>query len=271
VPVARIVLGVGETVGQPRLDPEYVPPSVFLPSSPRLFEIVRNIVDQVGASHKELLGQINRGNLSVETMHGHQFEQVLRLRTLSRFAARLPALIRASHVTPFAWYLELRELLGELQALKLGQESFEVAEYDHENLFHTFTELSEKVRAVLRTAVTAAFLKVELRKDPQSYAAALTEEQFTKPSTFPRGQDSRDYGAVASSCRMATEFMPKSMANKAFGVRRAEENFRRASCPTSRACTTSSSCAKERARVTASSKKRDKRGLAPSTRPVIFR
>jgi len=229
VPVARIVLGVGETVGQPRLDPEYVPPSVFLPSSPRLYEIVRNLVDQIGASHKELLGQINRGNLSVETMHGHQFEQVLRLRTLSRFAARLPALIRASHITPFAWYLELRELLGELQALKLGQESFEVVEYDHENLFHTFTELSEKVRTVLRTAVTAAFLKVELRKEPHYYAATLTEEQFTKPvDYFLAVKTGQDYGAVRQLVQDGNRFklMPRSMANKAFfGVRLGEEKF----------------------------------------------
>ena len=101
-------------------------------------------------------GQINRAALSLETLHGHQFVQVLRLRTLSRFASRLPALVRASHITPFAWYLELREMLGELQALKLGQESFEVADYDHDNLYPVFREIGEKVRAILSTTVTTA-------------------------------------------------------------------------------------------------------------------
>jgi type VI secretion system ImpJ/VasE family protein len=229
VPVARVIPGVGETVGQPRLDPEYIAPSVFVQSSPRLYELIRNLVDQVQASHKELLGQINRASLSLETMHGHQFEQVLRLRTLSRFAGRLPALVRASHITPFTWYLELRELLGELTALKLGQESFEAPDYDHEGLYHSFKELSDRVRALLSTTVTAAFLKVEFRKEPQFFAATLTDEQFTKPVDFFIAiKTSQDYGAVRQLVQDGNRFklMPKSMATKAFfGVRLNEEKF----------------------------------------------
>ena len=229
VPVARVVLGVGEVVGQPRLDPDYIPPAVFVQSAPRLYELIRNLVDQVQASHKELLAQINRAALALEMLHGHQFEQVLRLRTLSRFAGRLPPLLRASHITPFTWYLELRELLGELQALKLGQESFEVADYDHENLFHTFTTLSEKVRAILRTAVTAAFGKVEFRKEAAFYAATLSEEQLTKPvEYFLAIKTGQDVAVVRQLVQDGNrfKFMPRSMANKAFfGVRLVEEKF----------------------------------------------
>ncbi len=222
VPIARILPGAGETVGQPRLDPEYIAPALFIQGSPRLFELVRNLVDQVQASHKELIGQINRASLSLETMHGHQFVQVLRLRTLSRFASRLPALVRASHITPFAWYLELREMLGELQALKLGQESFEVADYNHDNLYPVFQEINEKVRAILSTSVSTAFLKVEFRKEPQYYAATLTEEQVTKPVDYLLAiRTGQDYSAVRALVQDANRFklLPKSTANSVAQVR----------------------------------------------------
>jgi type VI secretion system ImpJ/VasE family protein len=223
VPILRVMMGVGENVGQSRLDPDYIPPSLFLQSSPRLYELVRNLVDQVQASHRELLGQINRAALSLDKMHGQQFEQVLRLRTLSRFAARLPALVGASKlVTPFQWYLELRELLGELQALKLGQESFEVPDYDHENLYHSFNELSNKVRAILKSAVTASYQKIEFKKEAELYAATLTDEQFTTPVDYLLAIETKqDLTAVRQLVQDANrfKFMPRSLAkNPIWGV-----------------------------------------------------
>jgi type VI secretion system ImpJ/VasE family protein len=216
VPILRVMLGVGGNVGQSRLDPDYTPPSLFLQSSARLNELVRNLVDQVQASHRELLGQMNRASLSLATMHGQQFEQVLRLRTLSRFASRLPSLLRASsHVTPFQWYLELRELLGELQALKLGQESFEVPSYDHENLYHSFNELSNKVRAILKSAVTSSYAKVEFKKEAEFYGATLTEEQLSRPVDYLIAIETKqDITAVRQLVQDTNrfKFMPRSLA-----------------------------------------------------------
>lgn len=230
VPVARVVLGAGESVGQVRLDPDYIPPSLFLESAPRLHEIVRNLVDQVQGSHHHLLAQINRASLSLETLHGHQFEQVLRLRTLSRFAAKLPAMLRASsHITPFQWYLELRELLGELAALKLGQTGFELPDYDHLNLFYSFDALSAAIRGILSTAVTTAFNKVEFRKEASYYACSLTEEQLKKPVDFLLSiKTGQDYNAVRQLVLDGNrfKFMPRTMANMAFyGVKLQEEKF----------------------------------------------
>ncbi|HEX9786309.1 MAG TPA: type VI secretion system baseplate subunit TssK [Opitutaceae bacterium] len=222
VPIARVLPGAGATVGHPRIDPEYIAPALFVHGSARLFELIRNLADQVQASHKELIGQINRASFSLETMHGLQFVQVLRLRTLSRFASRLPAMVRASHITPFAWYLELRELLGELQALKLGQESFEVADYDHDNLYPIFKEISDKARALLSTTVTTAFTKVEFRKEPHYYAASLTEEQVTRPVDYLLAiRTAQDYSAVRALVQDGNrfKFLPKSTATSVAQVR----------------------------------------------------
>jgi predicted component of type VI protein secretion system len=98
--------------------------------------------------------QIARGGFSIETLRGVQFEQLLRLRTLSRFSARLPALLAAPGVPPFQWYLELRELHGELAALHPEKDEFDVPAYEHENVYPAFDELNQKIRGLLRGVVT---------------------------------------------------------------------------------------------------------------------
>ncbi|HUR45558.1 MAG TPA: type VI secretion system baseplate subunit TssK, partial [Candidatus Saccharimonadales bacterium] len=150
LPLMRIVRATGEEVGLPKEDPEYVPPCMLLSGSPVLREMVRDLVSQVEASRKELVVQVTRGGFSVETMRGMQFEQLMRLRTLNRFSARLPSLILAPALAPFDIYVELRELLGELAALHPDRDEFECAPYRHESQFICFRELTNKIRSFLR-------------------------------------------------------------------------------------------------------------------------
>src|SRR5438477_220510 len=112
LPLLRIVRAAGQNVGLPREDPEYVPPCLLLSGSLVLREMVRDLVSQVEASRKELVVQVTRGGFSVDTMRGVQFEQLMRLRTLNRFSARLPSLIQAPVAVPFEIYVTMRQLLG---------------------------------------------------------------------------------------------------------------------------------------------------------------
>ncbi|NQU75989.1 MAG: type VI secretion system baseplate subunit TssK, partial [Planctomycetes bacterium] len=114
MPLLRITHGVGEEVGLPRMDPNFVPACLVLSGSPVLRELVRDLAHQVEASRKELVIQVTRGGFSIDTLRGQQFEQMLRLRTLSRSAGRLGHLVvaLAAAISPFWMYLELRELLG---------------------------------------------------------------------------------------------------------------------------------------------------------------
>src|SRR6185503_16813978 len=101
LPLLRIVRAAGEDVGLPKEDPEYVPPCLILSGSPILRELVRDLVSQVEASRKELVVQVSRGGFAIDTMRGVQFEQVMRLRTLNRYSARLPSFVLAPNVAPF--------------------------------------------------------------------------------------------------------------------------------------------------------------------------
>ena len=153
LPLLRVARAAGDDLGLPMEDPEFVPPCLVLTGSPVLRELVRDLINAVEASRAELVVQITRGGFSLDTMRGVQFEQVLRLRTLNRFSARLPSLLNTPNLTPFTMYLEFRELLGELAALHPDRDEFASAAYDHDRPFVCFRELSVKIRSFLRGSV----------------------------------------------------------------------------------------------------------------------
>jgi type VI secretion system protein ImpJ len=227
LPLLRIVRGTGEALGTPKVDREYVPPCLFLGGSVVLYNIVRDLVAQIDASRKELVSQIARGGFSIETLRGVQFEQLLRLRTLSRFSARLPSLLEAPALSPFFWYLELREVYGELAALHPEKDEFEMPAYDHLNSFPCFDELNQKIRAILRGVVTGSYLKIDFVRESGMQSITFTDEAFSRPVEYFIAIKSKlDPRAVVREVEDADQFkfMPRSLATRAIrGVLLKEE------------------------------------------------
>lgn len=229
LPLLRVIRSTSEEVSLPRQDPDFVPPCLVLHASPVLRELTRDLSSQVEASRKELVVQVSRGGFSIETLRGQQFEQLMRLRTLNRYSARLPSLVQASGIPPFNIYLELRELLGELTALYPDRDEFEVVPYNHDNPLLCFRELSTKIRSYLRGAVAPSFIRIPFVQDGPNLAAGLSEEHFTLPSDYFLGiKTKEDPRALAAFVEDADvfKFMPKSLASRAiWGVKLKEERF----------------------------------------------
>jgi len=229
LPLLRLVRATGEALGQPKIDPEYVPPCLFLTGSPVLYRLVRDLVAQVQASRQELVVQVTRGGLNMETLRGAQFEQLLRLRTLNRFAARLGALLAAPGIAPFEWYLELRDLHAELSALHPEKEQNDLPDYDHERIFAVFEQLDKHIRGYLRGVVTASFIKLDFAREAGMVGATFTDDHFTKPVEYFLGVRSRlDPREVTRIVEDADQFkfMPRSMATRAVrGVALKEERI----------------------------------------------
>jgi type VI secretion system ImpJ/VasE family protein len=227
LPLVRIAHGTGEAVGLPRQDPAYVPACFVLSGSTPLRESVRDLANQVEASRKELVIQLTRAGFSVDTMRGVQFEQMLRLKTLNRFSARLPSMVAAPGITPFEMYLELRELLAELSALRPERDLFEAPRYDHDNPAVAFADLSTKIRSLLRGAVAARFLHAPFKRHEDYFLLELTEEHLKQPNEYFLGiRTKEDPRAVATLAEDVDKFkmMPKSIAKRPnWGVKLAEE------------------------------------------------
>ncbi len=229
LPLFRVTRSTTEESSMPQIDPDFVAPALVLNASPVLREIVRDLSSQIEASRKELVVQVARGGFSIETMRGMQFEQIMRLRTLNKFAARLPSLVAAGSVPPFVFYLELRELYSELTALYPDKDDFDVLPYNHDNPVLCFRELSHKIRAYVRGSVAPSYLKVPFVNDGQYLSATLADEHFSKPNDYFLGIKSKeDPRGVAALVEDADKFklMPRSLATRAiWGVRLKEERI----------------------------------------------
>jgi type VI secretion system ImpJ/VasE family protein len=227
IPLLRIAHATGAEVGLPRQDTSFIPPCFVLGGSTVLRDMTRDLANQVEASRKELAVQLARGGFSIENMRGVQFEQMLRLRTLNRFGARLPSLAAAAAVTPFQMYLELRELLAELAALHPERDQFDVAPYDHDNPAVAFQELDGRIRPFLKGAVKGRFIEVPFIREGRMLATNLTEDHLTLPNEYFLGiRTKQDPRAVAKLVEDADQFklMPKSMIKLAlWGIRLTEE------------------------------------------------
>ena len=230
LPLLRVMRAAGEEVGMPRQDPDFVPPCLVTKASPVLRELLRDLASQVEASRAELQVQLGRSGFNLETLRGLQFEQLLRMRSLNRFAGTLPSLADAAAVAPFDMYLYLRELLGELCAMYPDREDFKVAPYNHDNPILCFRELVTKIRSYLRGAVAPSYIKVPFVKGEDGLlAAAMTDEHFTLPSDYFLGiktkEDPRTLSAFVEDAD-GFKLMPRSLAMRAiWGVKLKEERF----------------------------------------------
>lgn len=227
IPLLRILPAAGENVGLPRQDPQFAPPSLVLGGSTVLYELVRDLSAQVEASRRELVLQTTRGGFDWNALRGIQLEQILRLRTLNRYAARLPALVEAPSVPLFTFYLELRELLGELSALQPDRDDFDAPAYDHDQPFLPFYELGNKIRGYLRGTVAAAFTKVDFTAGEAWHQAAFDETHFTAPTDYflaiRTRQEPRSLAALVEDADRF-KLMPSSLATRAIrGVQLKEE------------------------------------------------
>ena len=230
IPLLRIIRSTGDEMGSPKQDPKFSPPCLLVNASPALREIVQDISAVVDSNRKELTDQITRGaEFDMSLLKGPQIEQVLRLRTLNRFAARMPAMVDAPGIPPFTWYLEMRELLSELVALKPGSKDYDVAPYDHDNPVLNFDELSAKIRLYLKGTVRSNKWEVAFRKEGDWFSATLEEKHFTVPSEYFFGirtrQDSRALAELVEN-KDEFKFMSKSKVDNAFnGVPLQEERI----------------------------------------------
>lgn len=225
LPLMRVMRSSGEDAGKPRQDPDFVPPCLLLRSSPTLHDLARDLTAQISASREQLRVKAATGGLGIEV----KWELTLRLTILNRFCASLPSIIDDGAVPPFALYLQLRELLGELLALHPDENLFECRKYDHLDPLPAFKELDHKIRAEIRVSRAAEPLRVAFAGDLGLLRAELQPQHFDKPTGYFLGIKTKvDRTKLALYVTDGNKFklMPRSLERAAiFGLEIKEENY----------------------------------------------
>lgn len=189
LPLLRIVPSADSS--RPRLDETFIPPCMVIGGWPTMRVIVRDIANHIDSHRRDLVRLLKRDNFVADTMRPRQIAQVMRLRTLNRFSARLPQLAAAPAVSPFEVYMELRELLGELAALNPAKDGLKPIAYDHDNLAAVFYELQSQIKIMSEAGPDDTVLVVELKREQHRFIAQLTDEQLSMPNEYFLGVRTR--------------------------------------------------------------------------------
>lgn len=196
LPLLKIIRQVaGDSAGTPRTDSTFVPASLLLCSSPAIFQLVRDLTSQICATREQLATQLAGAQLDLRSLQGGQFEQLSRLRCLSRSAALLPSLIDeyvggcAGRVPPFDIYLALRDLLAELASLYPARGLDDPLPYDHDSPWPPFADLDLKIRSFLGAITKLRHRKIDFHYDSQKrwFVGELRPEFFQDASGFYLG------------------------------------------------------------------------------------
>jgi type VI secretion system protein ImpJ len=224
LPLLRVIRAAGQDAGEPRQDPDFVPPCLLLRSSPVLHDLARDLVAQLNASREQLQVKAATGGLGLEV----KWELTLRLTTLNRFCASLPSLIGEGIIPPFLLYLELRELLGELLALHPAEPLFECRNYNHLDPLPAFKELDQKIRAKIRVGREKEPWRTGLSGEPGRLRADLEPKHFEQPTAYFLGIKTKvDRTKLVLYATDGNKFklMPRSLEQAAiFGLELKEEN-----------------------------------------------
>jgi len=227
LPLMRILPGVGQTVGQARLDPDFAPPCYNIRASAAIRGFAIDLANQVVACRNSLASQVYGAKLNMETIRGAQIEMLLRLRTLNRFAARLPLMVESNHLAPVDLYIELHELLGELNTLSPEEDIFSVRPFNHDDPLPAFQQLSERIRDFLKDSVEESYIKLSFEKLDICFQAHLEDEHLSGPSEYflaiQTRMDSRELTALVEDPDRF-KFMTLKLLNRPiFGIRLKEE------------------------------------------------
>ncbi len=219
LPLLRIRRSTGENAGVPVLDKEFVPPCMILKGSRTLYGLVKDLSNQVEASRTELVNLLTRGGFQIDALRGVQIEQLMRLRSLSRMSATLPSVIEAAGTSPFAVYLELAGLLGELAALQPDTDPFKIPAYVHDDPGPVFKALDERIRPMLHGVSATSFFKEPFLFEEAFHAwiAKLSDDDLSLANEYFLAVKTRqDPVEVAKLVEDPDRFklMPKSIVSR---------------------------------------------------------
>lgn len=186
IPLMRVELSTTEKQTRPRLDPEFAPPCLQLNAWPTMTTLVRELAEQVAACREEQVSIMNRGGFNLDAMQGPQVEQMMRLRTLNLYTARLRMLGSNPAATPAEAYLEIAGLMGELAGLRPGNDRFNLPRYDHDRPMVSLLVLEETARQLLKIDAAETWWKLDLEHSAgdRSYKTPLEDKHLTQPNQY---------------------------------------------------------------------------------------
>lgn len=237
LPLFRIMQGVGENLGQPRLAPDFFGPCPILKAYPALHRLVIQLKEQISASRKDLFRKFQAQGFNREQLQSSHLDLMLRSRTLVEADVILSEMVASGVVHPLDVYVELKKLYGSLACLnpEVVGEATEadqlsgIEDYEHDNPYLSLKVLSKRIREILGDVVIPDYLEVVFERKEDHYLGGFESRHFAQSDHFFIGIESKSmqpqelYDLVEDID--VFKFVPTSMRRKVLrGVRLKKES-----------------------------------------------
>jgi len=163
------------------LDAAFVPPLLDFHASDYLVTIARRLSEMLFARSTALSGTRRQKNQSLAEFSASDIADFWLLYTVNSFAPLINHLYEAGTRHPEQLFEAMAALTGSLTTFSTTLHPRDIPVYDHDNLSLCFTNLDEKLRALLETTVPTNCVALPLKLvRPSIYSTELAEDRYLK-------------------------------------------------------------------------------------------
>jgi type VI secretion system protein ImpJ len=164
---------------------EFIPPALSVDSSEYLLIMLRRLIELLAAKAASLSALRRQKGRSLAEFGSGDLGNFWLLHTVNTFLPQLKHLWVARRRHPEMMYYTMLGLAGALSTFSLDEGARNLPDYDHENLGPCFTQLDEKIRELLETAIPSKCVVVPLRAVEKAiFAGQITNDEYFRKTQF---------------------------------------------------------------------------------------
>jgi type VI secretion system protein ImpJ len=164
---------------------DFIPPALSIDSSEYLLLMLRRLIELLAAKAGSLSNMRRAKGRSLAEFGQGDVANFWLLHTANTYLPQLKHLWITKRRHPELMYITMLALAGALTTFSLDEQARNLPDYDHDNLGRCFTELDEKIRILLETAIPSKCIAVPLVVTEKSiWSGEITDEQHFKRTQF---------------------------------------------------------------------------------------
>src|ERR1700752_165710 len=171
--------------GQLKLSETYIPPALTIRASTWLENMLRQLVEILITKSSSLGEQRRQRTASLADFTTSEVAVFWLLHTVNSAIPGFAHLFRTPVVHPERLYYEMAELAGKLMTFTPDGHPKDIVKYEHEDLYLTFSLLSQEIRDLLETVIPTRCVPIPLEKVRESlYAGRVLDDRLLKEAAF---------------------------------------------------------------------------------------
>ncbi len=128
---------------------EYMPPFIGISKDCPLLSYISELIFQLKSSKDSILTKFESEIFDEDKISGSKVLSLLKLRILTFHERLLKSELVPGRTVPYVMYLELVQLLSELESLSPSSEYADILPYDHDDVWPVIDSLLKRIRAIL--------------------------------------------------------------------------------------------------------------------------